>query len=482
MTEPATDAPPALVYCRVSTNQLAGGTSLDTQQAACVAHARRLGYWVARVTREVFSRAELFRRPLLSRDRADIRAGRFKALVAYSVDRLTGDDAHLAILSDECERSGCRLIFVTRDAGSECPADEAYAAGVERRKIIERVQRARRAKLLAGRPAFNGFDLYGYRADRGAGVYRIHEPEAAVVRRVFRMCASGAGMYTIAKTFNREGLPSPKSAYRPGARWTSAAVSDMLNCRAYTGEEVRRIAAGDQGAPPGEPESVRLPDGVRPAIIPPELWDACQHAIRARAAKMKNKWNHPALLRGHIFCAECGARMIRNHFRRDKYEYLKYRCGSRWRPYETECRGEGVPLEAVHEWAWAKVTSLLSSPGFLEGAIADAERDEQAAQLQVDLQAARRTRDLYRQGSASAREARQLDGLIDDLGARVAEARWPVEELRRVADLCSGVGRDFNSFTFEERRLALHALRVRVRANGEDLAGWHFEAGSQRTY
>src|SRR5215203_1054685 len=66
----------ALVYCRVSTKALAGGTSLDSQRALCVARAEGLRYVVTRVTREVHSGAELFERPELSRDRADIRAGR----------------------------------------------------------------------------------------------------------------------------------------------------------------------------------------------------------------------------------------------------------------------------------------------------------------------------------------------------------------------------------------------------------------------
>ncbi len=66
----------ALVYCPVSTHkQEVGGTGLDSQVAACVAVAERFGYKVERITREVYSGAELFDRPRLARDRADIRDG-----------------------------------------------------------------------------------------------------------------------------------------------------------------------------------------------------------------------------------------------------------------------------------------------------------------------------------------------------------------------------------------------------------------------
>src|SRR4051812_39730730 len=79
----------ALVYCRVSTQkQEDKGTSLDSQAAAGIAHAEKLGYQVGRVTKEAYSGAELFDRPLLTRDRADIRAGKFQAVIVYAMDRL----------------------------------------------------------------------------------------------------------------------------------------------------------------------------------------------------------------------------------------------------------------------------------------------------------------------------------------------------------------------------------------------------------
>src|SRR5690242_12599672 len=90
----------ALVYGRVSTRNQEDNYSLDSQVGACVNHAESLGYTVAKVTKEVYSGAELFDRPLLSQDRMDLRAGKFQALVCYSIDRLSRDIAHLAILAD----------------------------------------------------------------------------------------------------------------------------------------------------------------------------------------------------------------------------------------------------------------------------------------------------------------------------------------------------------------------------------------------
>jgi site-specific DNA recombinase len=253
----------ALVYCRISSNRRGPGTSLESQKTACIAHAAKLGYAVAQVTEEVFSGADLFGRPKLMRDLKEIRKRQFQALIVYSVDRLTRNTAHLAILMDECKRANCCLIFVTGDGESS----EAYAADVEREQIGERTSRGWRTKLRQGRPLFNGWNLYGYRPDQAAGVYLIYEPEARIVRRIFSMYAEGHGMHRITSIFNKEGLPSPKSDKRPHAKWSSSAISFILNSRSYMGEEIRlktKHVARNRDLPRPESERVRMPDGVRP--------------------------------------------------------------------------------------------------------------------------------------------------------------------------------------------------------------------------
>ena len=42
--------------------------------------------------------------------------------------------------------------------------------------------------------------------------YRINDEQADVIRKIFTMFAEGDGYRTIAKTLNREGIPSPRPA------------------------------------------------------------------------------------------------------------------------------------------------------------------------------------------------------------------------------------------------------------------------------
>jgi DNA invertase Pin-like site-specific DNA recombinase len=486
----------ALVYCRVSSGLLAEGTSLESQRDACVEYAIKLGYMVSSVYEEVFSGAELFARPKLSLARADIRAGKVRAVIAYSIDRLTRSEAHLAILIDECSRAGCRLIFVTGDSS----AAEAYAADLERQNIRERTSRGRRAKLLRGSVVFPGSNLYGYRPDHAAGVYRVEESEAHIVRRIFAMCSQGRGMHSIASTFNREGIPSPKSDKWVGARWSSGTVSMILNSRSYMGEEVcwkTKRGEGQRDFVRPESEWVRLPDGVRPAIISEELWEACQQNIHARAARMRNNRYYPTLLRGHIFCAECGATMIRSYFKRGKYEYLKYRCGSRWRPFDTGCRGEAVSLDAVTQWAWEKVKETLLDCGG-EWSL-DEVAEIEFHPLAADLQAAQRAFEkndhgltalvsylrnsandptirpyIEREIAQATREKQQLEKTLKELEAQTGEARRCAIDLRRLSECGAFARENLENLSFDDQVLAVRGLGVKVYANGEDPSGWRY--------
>src|SRR5260221_6948544 len=144
----------ALVYCRVSTTgQEEHGTSLDSQERECVAHATALGFTVGRITREVYSGAELWDRPKLSQDRADLKAGHFAALVCYSTDRLSRDPIHLAILAEECERAGVALHFVSETFDD---SDEAalirYVEGLQQQERAREDTRAQLARQTSACP------------------------------------------------------------------------------------------------------------------------------------------------------------------------------------------------------------------------------------------------------------------------------------------------------------------------------------------
>lgn len=504
----------ALVYCRVSTRGQEDGTSLQTQAEACIKRAESLGYTVGRITKEVYSGTELWDRPLLAQDREDIKAGKFQAIICYAIDRLSRDIAHLAIICEECERVGCTMIFVTEDLdttpqGKLLRSIQSYLAEVEVEKIRERMMRGRRSKLTAGKVLFIGDGLYGYRADREAGKYVIYEPEAKIVRRIFEMCLQGYGASAIARRFNTEDIPSPKASrpmYKIKVHWCQAAIYNILKNPSYKGEEyvwrTKRVKEKGKFREKKRPQSewIKLPDGVRPAIVSAEIWQAAQETFTTKKGAAKRNETKPVLLRGYIFCADCGRGMHLREYTRYKKGRDVYRCNSANKPYRTDCNGVTVSYEEINEWIWEQVKAILNDPSIIERELKRLEKTDPNPQLKRDLETAkkqlvkverglqsllRRFRHsaendtllpfIEREVDQATKEKEQLEATIVELEMRVAKQASLINDLRSLKDYCKQVNGRLEKFGFEDKRLAFKALGLKVYANGREKTGWRYE-------
>ena len=282
----------AIIYCRVSTKgQEEDGTSLDSQEAACIEHAKSLGFTDWRVTREVFTGAELYDRPLLARDRNDLKSGRFQALIVYSTDRLSRKAVHVAMIAEDCQRHGVELVFVTEPidnspVGQMVAYVRGFAAELEREKIRERGLRGKRQRALSGKIHNFGPELYGYHRDRTTGKRVIHDPEAMVVRDIYSMIVSERiGATATATRLNKRGIPTAsagKYALSDPNRqpiWRTNQVLKLVRNPAYKGKTYAY-----RGSAP-ESEWITLPDDVTPPIVSPKLWQQARDALSNHTAK-----------------------------------------------------------------------------------------------------------------------------------------------------------------------------------------------------
>src|SRR4051812_7447081 len=100
----ATTTSRVAIYVRVSTGgQERDGTSLDTQEERCRAHAADNGYSVVGLWSDTYSGAKYRERPGLSALREQIRARGVDVVLCYALDRLSRHQSHIAILVEEVE-------------------------------------------------------------------------------------------------------------------------------------------------------------------------------------------------------------------------------------------------------------------------------------------------------------------------------------------------------------------------------------------
>lgn len=498
-------------YVRVSTTaQEEEGSSLATQEAAIRSYCTEREWQIdeREFQRETHTGAELFERPALTRLREAIKAKRIDAVVCYSVDRLSRDPYHLALLITEAEHAGVAIHFVTEtlDAtpiGRLILQVQGFAAQMEREKFRERSMRGKRAILHAGRFVGSGTHLYGYRNDKERGRRTIAESEAAVVREMFDWVAiEGCSVREVTRRLRAGGVPPPgtgKFAYADpdqSRQWGPSQVNRMLRNPAYKGESYALRHTADhhkRGRPDFRPvdEWFRLPDGLTPAIVTPTTWDAVQIRLATNMGDATRTNRIPALLRGHVFCPRCGRRMYPETTRGHRY----YRCGSR--TALVKCDAPMLVGEEIEAWAWERVCAVLLDPRLITAAAAldtprtlseAMARDRDTARKELRKIEAQQERLLERFGasddpafpwamverriSALQQERATWQAILDRSDAALTAVKREIQHERDLAAWCARVAARLPTLTFAEKRLALDVLGARVIAEGRNRESW----------
>jgi hypothetical protein len=152
---------------------------------------------------------------------------------------------------------------------------------------------------------------------------RIDESQAAIIRRIFAMCAQGSGYSGIAKALNAAGAPCPRPQQGRPAGWSPSSVFEILHRRLYLGEivwnQTRKRDRWGQHRQHSRPESewLKIP-APELRIVSQSEWSAAHARMRAaRASVVGGKTGGPGasqphdrqskyLLSGLARCGCCG--------------------------------------------------------------------------------------------------------------------------------------------------------------------------------
>lgn len=485
-----------VVYSRVSTDaQERDGTSLDTQERACVEFARERGWSVVLCVRDSASGAILDREGL-DEARRLARAGEADVVLAYAIDRLARDQVKLATLYDELNSVGVALETVTEpfDAspmGMFIMNARALVAAVEREKIAERTMRGKAERARSGRiPQATGLGCYGYVYERETGRRDMNEPQAEVVRRIFTLFVEGRGVSAIAKALNDDAIPAFS-----GGVWYPLTVRRILANETYTGRTIyrktRAVVRFDHRAGKrrrfveerDESEQIEV-HGATPRIIDDATFQRARHILDDPSRRDRFDRSGRYALKGRIRCLSCGAAMVGHAAHQGKYRYYHCPNGSSG-PGITRCEARYIRADEVEQAVRERVAEVLADP---ERLIAEVRRRYSSTQpgaererIGREIGAVRLQRDrlldAYLAGTfdrdtlderSKALERRQR-ALERDFSARspdddvdITEVESTIEiALQRVSELVAACDGE----TFD---LVLRALDVRVRASRDE--------------
>ncbi len=266
----------------------------------------------------------------------DAKAGAFDAIVFYDLDRFGRHAHHTMVALNALADLGVTVwdfstgICVDLDSfeGRISATLKAEFAQQFRDQIRKHTKRAMHTKAAQG--YVTGGLTYGYRNEGPKGQRRwvVYEPEAAVVRRIFTMCADGYGAREIAKTLNHDKVPRPRAQQGRADGWSVSTIRAVLNRSLYRGviEYGRTMKAYGRELPDPEQESGQIlnPNGPKRyeaehlRIIDTELAERVDERLAgrrrrylaavAKGKKTAEKAHGTYLLSGGmLICPECNA-------------------------------------------------------------------------------------------------------------------------------------------------------------------------------
>ena len=458
----------AAIYARKSTEQTGVSEeekSVTRQIEHAKAYAAKKGWTVPEeliFVDDGISGSEFIMRPGFSRLMNSLKPKPpFEFLVMSEESRLGRDRIRTEYSMLEIVEAGVRMFCYLTDQ-EVCMDDETsrfmgavrhYASGNERERARQRTLDALQRKAKAGH--VTGGKVFGYdnkevlspTGQRQHVVHVVNEREAAIVRMIFEMYASGLGITRIAKRLNAEGVTAPRHSSRG---WAPCAVRVMLRRPLYFGVIVYgQLQKVDRGGTKKrrrreEKDLIRV-DAPHLRIIDPALWEAVQARL---ATNHPNTGPHlrdvetPYLLTGLCRCATCqgpitmsGPGSSKSHRRRGKF----YTCSDHLKRGSSICRNATMALQEVLEEAVLKALSDMLHPGVLDRTLQEAMEQLQPDQARLRAERGRIEEQLAKTKAAQQRltdaiaQGGSLEVLLEGLKREEAKQRDFTAELDRLS-------------------------------------------------
>jgi site-specific DNA recombinase len=326
----------------------------------------------------------------------------FQVLVIMDQSRLGREQDEVPVVLRRLAQAGVRVFCYLTDTEirRETAVEKfqsnavAFVDEMAREQARQRTHDALRRKAEAGH--VTGGTVFGYanvavltpNGKRAHVERRIMPAEAAVVRRIFELTASGASARRIALTLNAEGAvaPAPRRRGRPRA-WAPSSIRAVLTRPLYRGEVLwnrsRKCNAWGSRKPQrrGAAEWIRC-EVPELRIIDEPLWQAVARqraATRAAYVRTTDGRLHgrpPSgveskyLLTGLATCGLCGGSLVVMSRTSGDERRFAYRCQHAYYRGPTVCENRRVlPMLDTNQTVLRELEQALLTPAAVEAIV-----------------------------------------------------------------------------------------------------------------
>ena len=399
-----------------------------------------------------------FQRPAFQQMISDMENGEIGIIVTKDLSRLGRNQLHTGLYIEErFPMFGVRYIAINDnvDTDSSESNDLMPFKNLFNEWFIRDTSRKIRAVLKAKaergeRPGTRA--PYGYIKDPETKKLAVDDEAAAIVRRIFAMCASGNGPSQIARILKKEQVLTPTMyAYtRYGMNhtcldtahpynWSDSAIANLLENEIYLGNTVNMKYSTksykDKRRVEHSREECLVFKDTHPVLITQEVWNIVQRVRknRRRPTKMEEQNKYSGL----VFCADCGSNMVLHRARTMSASYNHFTCRTYKKDGESctghyirECVLDEVVLEDLR-----RVTAMAR------------ERPEEFAAYIGSRQSAEIQREIRRQEkelAAMRKRKAELDAIFKKLYEDSVLSRITTEQFQMLS----------SSYTEEQNQIA----------------------------
>lgn len=343
------------IYARSSSNV----RTTESQLEACRRAAEHLGFDVTNefVDEAISGTIATNSRPGTRELMASL--GCFDVVLVYRLDRLSRSATELADLLQEFAASEVEVwsvadLPIPARILTDQIADIAAFAESERIAICQRmddgVRRAAEKGKWMGGPVPFGYDLDANGALTPSGRLVAGMPEAELARSVFEHLAAGSSTIKEARRMNELGVfpgrrYSNKVVRMKRSTWFPSRINAMVRNPVYKGFHCIEKRSG------------AIERKVAP-LVSVDLWQAAQDAIRANRSCEPGRPANPHLLRGLIFCDDCGNGFAATSVSSPQTNWRGsyYRCAGQIGTVEPDpelrCTAKMVPAPSIEKLIW----------------------------------------------------------------------------------------------------------------------------------
>ena len=288
-----------------------------------------------------------FQRPAFQQMIADMENGEIGIIVTKDLSRLGRNQLHTGLYIEErFPMFGVRYIAINDNVDTENAEsndlmpfknlfNEWFIRDTSRKIRAVQKAKAERGERLGTRAP------YGYVKDLETKKLNIDEEAAAVVKRIFALCAAGNGPSRIATILTKEKVYCPsyytyqKYSLTHSAlditkpyHWSDSAVANLLENEIYLGNTVNyRFSTRsykDKRKIEHPREECLVFENTHPAIISKEVWDIVQRVRKNK--RRRTKMNEQNKYSGLVVCADCGKTMALHRAHTMSADYNHFTC------------------------------------------------------------------------------------------------------------------------------------------------------------